>query len=562
MKHLSKVLLLIVGSIILQKQSIAPALHPDTEIVTVAGSQKLANLTREDSVTGFDAQASTSTHSKIENIAPIDIEIIVEITLENDVIYASKNQLFYDEQVKDFIPAQDLTTKSKLIDRCGSTHACLCIKTSNISATFYELTLEEPHVFFCGKAQVLAHNIAWAATPWLIPALESLAGFCVTTACLYVNRPSGKIENLTPIAMKTRQEQSKVINPRYFAPQKKNTPHPESVSRKASWQATPPKIHGVRPNPKIYHDILTHPYKYGPYQAVATMTKEGRVLCILFALKFNVRKPLPDGRTDNLGFSWQIIGTETYTKSDPFVRSFAQAEDQKQVKVLRDFYQRVKFPIRSKIQQSKGDIASSERYIYQAHGNLDQTIYGWTFGIFAVYSMGEKGIAPSAVIEALYCGVTLRDDHPARITCNYSPGNLSVLVNRSTKKIINIERYSDYKKKKKEKEKKKKESENEEGKGKRKKTIEDVIKESEDGEKTSGPTTQYEQPKASPEKVFDDFDEIESKIVKDSPGLKAGDTPDGTRIVARGETEKKRATLEVQYPGSPERIKIRYGPKK
>lgn len=98
---------------------------------------------------------------------------------------------------------------------------------------------------------------------------------------------------------------------------------------------------------------------------------------------------------------------------------------------------------------------------------------------------------------------------------------------------------------------------NKNDKDKDKKIIpEDLIKESEPGEKTKGKTKQFEKP-GNYEDALKDFDKLKPNNVKNIPSGKRGTLPDGRPVNVRNNSSDQRPTLEIQ--DGDKRLKFRYG---
>lgn len=87
------------------------------------------------------------------------------IVCEHETIQATEDQLFFDANTKQWIPAFALTSANVLIDIYHNPVACLSIKKVSYCDTMYDLFLSEPHTFFVGKTGILTHNAVFAALP-------------------------------------------------------------------------------------------------------------------------------------------------------------------------------------------------------------------------------------------------------------------------------------------------------------------------------------------------------------------------------------------------------------
>jgi hypothetical protein len=111
----------------------------------------------------------------IKDIRVEEVEGVYTITTEQGVIQASGDQLFYEivfskvlsEQKSSKLATFFLTKNSEALP-------CISVECKRALTKVYDLTLEEPHLFFSSEAQVLTHN-----TPILILTIPPLAPVAV-----------------------------------------------------------------------------------------------------------------------------------------------------------------------------------------------------------------------------------------------------------------------------------------------------------------------------------------------------------------------------------------------
>jgi hypothetical protein len=155
--------------------SLFAGLTPETKIKTPAGMVCIENLKVGDAVCGYDLENNTFPVLKIENIEPVNVESIYVITTQQGTISASADQLFYELTSQKFIPVEQFKAGDAFLTKDGKVLECLLVEHQQTQTTVYELTLEEPHLFFSSEAQVLTHNLFPALTFYISPPVVAAA---------------------------------------------------------------------------------------------------------------------------------------------------------------------------------------------------------------------------------------------------------------------------------------------------------------------------------------------------------------------------------------------------
>ena len=147
-------------SLILPSNSILSSILPKTLIRTSSGLVAIEDLHIGDYVTSFDFDTESFINIKITNISKKEIDTIVIIETNQGTVYAPKGQFFADPRCDDWIEAQDLTAHNRLACYGFYYVECLTIELLNFPTCIYEISVEDPHVFFYSDYQILTHNFA------------------------------------------------------------------------------------------------------------------------------------------------------------------------------------------------------------------------------------------------------------------------------------------------------------------------------------------------------------------------------------------------------------------
>lgn len=139
---------------------VLPSVLAKTVIKTSSGLVPIENLHVGDYVTSLNLETNSLADVKITKISKKTIDAVILIETDNGIICASKGQLFYDPNLSIWIEAQNLTTNNKLIDSDFRTVECFNITVLNFPVEIYEISVEDPHLFFCSDYQIVTHNFA------------------------------------------------------------------------------------------------------------------------------------------------------------------------------------------------------------------------------------------------------------------------------------------------------------------------------------------------------------------------------------------------------------------
>lgn len=137
--------------------SLYSAVPEGSLIKTKSGLVSIEHLKEGDAVIGLDSDFK-SVNTSIKKICRTDRHYIYNIHLKKGVFATSEDQLFYDPILKCWIMAESLTSKNSLVDSDLNVLRCEKVIKEEKEAIFYELTLDNPHVFFVSDLEVLSHN--------------------------------------------------------------------------------------------------------------------------------------------------------------------------------------------------------------------------------------------------------------------------------------------------------------------------------------------------------------------------------------------------------------------
>lgn len=418
---------------ILSTSKIYPGFIASTKISTLKGQTAIENLTKYSIVTGYNDEHQILYQTPIEKICTETEDSVVEIITGKETISSSLDQLFYDASAEKFVPAFSLTKNSILIDQEGNQVPILYISTKEQKQLCYDLTLPNPHHYFCGESKVLVHNFA-ATTSWLASMLEPILGYVAAAVCLYANQPSNpiidvrKVENILQtyqqkdkVTHKTIRHKSRSITVSSInQPNRDRSPLGEETIRQIKRTiitkpatALSPHSLGVPVVPELYRQIAANRSNFGVYAAVAAVTNKGKIACTLLISELNFRK-----RTSSGTFltSWKKIGHELYNLDDPFVKEFVKSEHIRQHNKIVDSINKIK-DIHLHIKPFSNNYAKNTRDLEQRYGKLSKTIYGHTFDIHALLNISMHRINPARVIEAIYDGTIIWPENSKPIQC-------------------------------------------------------------------------------------------------------------------------------------------------
>lgn len=168
--------------------SLFAGLAPDTAITIPTNMVCAQSLKVGDTLCGYGPTTHVFPDVKIKNIEPVLVESIYVITTKYGKISASADQLFYEITSERFIPAEQLKAGNLFLTKYIKALECISVEHKNIQTTVYDLTLEEPHLFFSSDAQILTHNavpILLLGIPVAAPVIKFVASVGAIAGALY-----------------------------------------------------------------------------------------------------------------------------------------------------------------------------------------------------------------------------------------------------------------------------------------------------------------------------------------------------------------------------------------
>ena len=138
-------------------QSLLPSIISGTLIKTTDCYITAEKIACGNTIISYDCGLlSTAT---ITHIRKTTTDIVVAITTEKGLFYASPDQLFYDPLRSQWIPAQLITTHTTFLN--AHLNHCPCIGIETISTEpidVYHISTTGPHNFFVTEQELLTHN--------------------------------------------------------------------------------------------------------------------------------------------------------------------------------------------------------------------------------------------------------------------------------------------------------------------------------------------------------------------------------------------------------------------
>lgn len=406
-----------------------------TKIMTIKNPVPIEDLVVGNKIMGYNRIDDSFPEVTIEKICTEEIKGTYVIATDKGEIYASGDQLFYEITIDDFIKAEQLKVGNILQTKDLKECLCISIEKKNTQTMVYDIILQEPHLFFSSDAQVLTHNpVAFILTfPWVTQAIVAIAGFCVGAVCLYNEKPTGIISKLDKIEEKIKNDMSDWCSKYYNG---KSKLAPENYKERVSVPYKDPAKGGVSLDVNLCQNLVTYPLRYGSLYPIAFMTNTGSVACIVLAPKFT------RWGIDGTNY-WELIefGRNIFPRVHPFVKAFVEAEDKMQLDNLQAAVKKWPSTLITKLFKSKVT-AKEKKSLRIQNSSLDQIIYGITFGLDAIYHMLEKKFAPSLVLQTIQYGGRGILCNPDLMMYFDAKQDIAVLVEKKSKKIINVGHYS------------------------------------------------------------------------------------------------------------------------
>lgn len=135
---------------------------PETIIKTNNGWTTQKEVTAGDRTIGI-AYFNDSQHSELAEFAITQVHLDVEqeycvVDVGQEVFITSADQLFFDCVSMEFVQAQHLTDQHSLVDIYGQIISIVKVEKFHDKCDMYDLTIDDPHVYFIGASQILVHN--------------------------------------------------------------------------------------------------------------------------------------------------------------------------------------------------------------------------------------------------------------------------------------------------------------------------------------------------------------------------------------------------------------------
>lgn len=529
----------LIFSIFIFSYSYLSPLAKDSKVLTKDNFVLIQNLTTNQDIVGYDINNNSYISTIVKNIISYEQEDSISILTEKESIVCCPEQLIYDCNSKNFVEAKNLNLNSLLLSADNKKYKCLKIQRNNDPVLFYSICLEkQPNTFF---APFLMHNYT-LSYPLLIWAFDTIITYIrIYKACqVFADLEEGRNKVLQEAENFKNQYtcNGDPLKADYLSRSinlDKVIPPPSDI----------PLLAGIQPNKVSYVSIIICPHLHGPICSTAKIQDDGDIKSCLYVYS------LKDINFYNCSCSWAQIGSAILDRDNPVVKYYIKDEDDKILKQICDFVIRIPKYILDQLFKSNTNLVSETNYLIKKYpscgNNLEKTFYGTRFGLHALYNMHKKKISPSMVkhiIKHGQCLPALRDDRLI-----YCHNNIVVVIEKNSKKVLNVGFYNKDLTQLNEK--------------KDAKTVEDILKNAEPEDLTTQ-TKKYKKP-GNYDDAVKDFESLNPSNVKTITNGKNegkyGILPDGRDVIVRLRSQDGRPTLEIQYPNSNKKIKIRYGNK-
>lgn len=158
-----------------------PAIVAGNTILTIHGLIPIEKINIGDYVIGY--KNNTLIEHQVIQISSATKKNIISITINKEVIAATKNQLFYDPSIKQWIKAKNLTKNNTFLNNKLEYCFCQNITTSSQETIAYKISTTSPHNFFISNLRILTHNIPPIAVgvAWVFGSGIQFAGLTLGT---------------------------------------------------------------------------------------------------------------------------------------------------------------------------------------------------------------------------------------------------------------------------------------------------------------------------------------------------------------------------------------------
>ena len=157
---LNCVLLIVLCSLGMAQSQLSAGLPLGTKILTSHGPVAVEELTFETPITGYNPEDQTFPSLKIKQMCIALGSDLMVIETDLGVIKCSGEHKLYEVVRNDFVEAHALKVGDILLT--SKRELCVCKKidcVTNLTKS-YDISLDDPHVFFSSDAQILTHNAA------------------------------------------------------------------------------------------------------------------------------------------------------------------------------------------------------------------------------------------------------------------------------------------------------------------------------------------------------------------------------------------------------------------
>lgn len=531
-----------------------------TKICTPTGLRVIEDLMIGDMICSYDTNSNEFLSVPIKDISWYILRDFLCIEIDQVIIKLSHDQIFYDDAQRKFVPATETNRFSQFVAKDGQQYRVILRNQKNLLTKFYDISLDEPHVFFVSEKQVMVHNFVPAVA--LYPITEWVLGNVIIIACAYFNQSHKLFPDFDQAQKQVHQE---TIAYAYRYNELVNLGISPHAPINISFNPNPSLIMGIRPNPEMYHYMKQYPFLCGPICATAQMRMDGDIVVILYFYGF-------DHEDDqNRIFSWKELGRETVRRDHDLVRFFIDIEDKKQLDEIRNILRTWPYDIVVKFFASPIRIDKEANLLRFSYGLSKQSIYENIFDIYALYHMAEKNIPPSLALQTIKYG-------SYKVVGKFllfsdSRYNVSILLDSSSGDIVDVGYYGTNfellkltdttAKDEAEEDDVEDELDEDDEEESEIKTVEDILEGAEPG-KESDKTEQYTKPGGF-DAANEDFDAMQPTDVQDKgDGIRVGDLPGGKTVVVRPTSSNSQGdgnfpTLEIRDKNKQEKtIKIRY----
>ena len=229
--------------------SLFAGLAPNTKITTSTDLVCVQSLKVGDTICGYGPTNHVFSDVIIKNIEPVIVESIYVITTKHGTITASADQLFYEITSESFIPAEQLKAGNLFLTKAINALECISVEHKNIQTTVYDLTLEEPHLFFSSDAQILTHNavpILLLGIPVAAPVIKFVASVGAIAGALYLEKVA--TSSLPIFAQCRKRRERKAARHALLASLNQNQAEEHPTPSNKSQPTPPPMIGNATPS--------------------------------------------------------------------------------------------------------------------------------------------------------------------------------------------------------------------------------------------------------------------------------------------------------------------------